>query len=360
MQKLDVIIVGQGIAGTMLAFKLWQEGKTFTVIDDDGAHSSRIASGIINPVTGRRFVKSWRVDALLALADQTYPAMEQLLNISCYEKINIQRKLHHHQDVETWMMRSEDPGYSYLHPDIQEIKKQDEVQFFGIIQNARLIHAAKLLTAFRQWLDHNKLLISGGFNYSELQVGEGILYRDIKADHLVFCEGWKILHNPFFKSLPIIPTKGERLLVAGEEKWTPRVYKDEFYIICLSPGQYWIGPTNEWDATHDEPTDDKKQILTRFLNERIGARYSISDHAAAFRPAAHDRRPVVGPHPFYPGLHVINGLGTKGYSLAPYCAATLYDSMYGESQPDHEMHWSRFKPHTGINTALMNVDTRSE
>ena len=51
----DYIIVGQGIAGTNLAFQLIDSGKSIMVIDQVNLNSSsRVATGIINPVTGRK------------------------------------------------------------------------------------------------------------------------------------------------------------------------------------------------------------------------------------------------------------------------------------------------------------------
>jgi len=53
------LIIGQGIAGTMVAQTLEKAGKSFLILEDDHAHSSSIvAAGTINPVTGRKYVKT--------------------------------------------------------------------------------------------------------------------------------------------------------------------------------------------------------------------------------------------------------------------------------------------------------------
>ena len=63
--NVDFIIVGQGLAGTLLAFALEEQGKTFCIVDDLNEYAaSRKAAGIINPITGRRYVKSWNYDEL--------------------------------------------------------------------------------------------------------------------------------------------------------------------------------------------------------------------------------------------------------------------------------------------------------
>ena len=71
--QIDILIVGQGICGTMLSWFLNKAGKSFLVIDDNNANTpSKVAAGIINPVTGRRFVYSWMIDIVMPFAAETY------------------------------------------------------------------------------------------------------------------------------------------------------------------------------------------------------------------------------------------------------------------------------------------------
>ncbi|HYD83061.1 MAG TPA: hypothetical protein VEA63_03390, partial [Opitutus sp.] len=73
----NLLIVGQGLAGTLLAWELERAGLTFEIADEGhGRAASRVAAGIINPITGQRLVKSWRVDALLPVARATFRAIE--------------------------------------------------------------------------------------------------------------------------------------------------------------------------------------------------------------------------------------------------------------------------------------------
>ena len=70
--QVDYLIIGQGICGTMLSWFLHKEGKTFLIIDDNNENaSSKIAAGIINPVTGRRYAYTWMIDEVMTFAVQT-------------------------------------------------------------------------------------------------------------------------------------------------------------------------------------------------------------------------------------------------------------------------------------------------
>src|SRR6188768_1512417 len=73
----EFVIVGQGLAGTALAWALLRRGRRVLVIDrEGGGSSSRVAAGLITPVTGKRLAKSWRWDELYPAAVAFYRAIE--------------------------------------------------------------------------------------------------------------------------------------------------------------------------------------------------------------------------------------------------------------------------------------------
>lgn len=73
----DFAIVGQGLAGTTLAWSLLRRGRSVVVLDAgrDGT-SSRIAAGLLTPVTGKRLAVSWRWDELYPAAVAFYRSVE--------------------------------------------------------------------------------------------------------------------------------------------------------------------------------------------------------------------------------------------------------------------------------------------
>ena len=88
----DILIAGQGIAGTLLGWELERAGIPFEIADAGHASAaSRVAAGIINPITGQRIVKSWRVDTLLPLARDTYRALEAELGVSLWHELRVRR-----------------------------------------------------------------------------------------------------------------------------------------------------------------------------------------------------------------------------------------------------------------------------
>ena len=66
------------------------------------------------------------------------------------------------------------------------------------------------------------------------------------------------------------------------------------------------------------------------------------DHKASVRPANIERRPFVGFHPTYKNIGILNGMGTKGCSLAPFFAKQLTGHLINEDQILPEADINRF------------------
>lgn len=70
------LLVGQGIAGTVLAHHFLQANIPFEIWDSPRHfNSSFAAGGIFNPVTGRKLEKTWMAEALF---DYLFPFYQQL------------------------------------------------------------------------------------------------------------------------------------------------------------------------------------------------------------------------------------------------------------------------------------------
>ena len=71
--QVEFLIIGQGISGTFLSYYLQKANRSFLVIDNQESNSaSRVAAGIINPVTGRRIVDTWMIGEILPFAWNAY------------------------------------------------------------------------------------------------------------------------------------------------------------------------------------------------------------------------------------------------------------------------------------------------
>ena len=86
MEETEVLIIGQGLAGTCLSWWLHQAGISFKIIDRPDLNSASMrAAGLINPITGRRLVKTWMIEELLPFAENMYREMGIFLGESLVE-----------------------------------------------------------------------------------------------------------------------------------------------------------------------------------------------------------------------------------------------------------------------------------
>ena len=90
--RADILILGQGLAGTMLASAFERGGISFAIADPGHARAATAAAaGIINPITGRRLVKSWKVETFLPLARSAFREIERVLGIPLWHEMRLRR-----------------------------------------------------------------------------------------------------------------------------------------------------------------------------------------------------------------------------------------------------------------------------
>ena len=108
----DYIIVGQGLAGSTLAYHLLERDKRVLVINrEDRTASSYIAAGLYNPITGRKMVKTWMADLLFPHLETFYETQEKILKGTFMHKMGIYRPFLSVAEENEWMGKSAMPDY---------------------------------------------------------------------------------------------------------------------------------------------------------------------------------------------------------------------------------------------------------
>ena len=350
MQSVDYLIIGQGLAGTWLSYHLLKLGKTLLVIDKFQENSaSNVASGIINPITGRKLVKSWQVDTLLPFAKQAYQELEKKLNQQFWYDKKIVWHIQDNALLNDFMGRSATLGYEKY---IGKIGRKTDLKGFtnslayAEIEQAAQVNTSKLIACYRKFLQKNDLLISEKMNYEELHLQENsVVWRDVKAKKVIFCEGYKMLENPFFNYLPLTPVKGEMLVIEAEhlELHEKMSKKKRFVVPWQKENQYWLGSSYIRKYKNELPTENERNMLTEDLKNMINVPYKILSHRAAIRPTNLHRKPFLGLHPKYKQLGIFNGLGTKGVSLSPFYAEHLVGFLENQKTLQNEVNIDRYK-----------------
>jgi glycine/D-amino acid oxidase-like deaminating enzyme len=336
----DVLIVGQGICGTFLSWWLEQKEVSFVVIDEQRPHTaSRAAAGLINPVTGRRIVRTWMIDELLSFAERAYGDLGETLQLPCLKQTQVVDFFPTAQMRLAFLQRfEEDTQYLQMPADDHSYEQLFRYDLgYGIIAPCYLADLPNLLPAFRQRLLQQGILVDAPFDHQSLVVEtQHIRYKDITASRIIFCDGIQSADSPYFSRLPFAPNKGEALIVdipdlssadAVFKPLIPTVFKKGMTLAPWTDSLYWVGSSYEWSFTDPGPTETFKQRTEALLKDWLKVSFRIVDHIASVRPATLERRPFVGFHPSYPVVGILNGMGTKGCSLAPYFAHQLVEHI---------------------------------
>lgn len=359
-KQVDVLIIGQGICGTFLSFELERAGLSYLIVDESRPFSaSRVAAGLINPVTGRRLVTTWMIDELLAFAREAYGQLGTLLGETFLEPVTVTDFFPTAQMRLAFLKRLEEDGMKenagagmgvagggYLHLPSNEYRWADYFHYelgYGVISPCYLVDMSGLIGCARKRLLERGELREEKFELGELKgagagsrveegmgarAGEGVRYRDIEAKRVIFCDGMESFNNPFFSRLPFAPNKGEVLIVdIPGLKPEPTIFKKGISLAPWHDGLYWVGSSYEWSFETDAPTIVFRERTEAVLKEWLMMPWRVVEHIASVRPATLERRPFVGFHPLHPAVGILNGMGTKGCSLAPFFARQLVENI---------------------------------
>lgn len=331
--KVDYIIVGQGIAGTTVAHTLIERGKKVLIIDEYNPNSSsNIAAGVVNPITGRKMVKSWMIDAILPFANQFYKKLEILLGTSFFHDKEILKIFSSEEDIELWKKRQRDVEYeNYLGDSIpvEEIHASINAPYgAGIIKQGCWLDVPEFTQASRNYFLQKNSLLNERFEYNLIKISEDkINYKQIEAKGIIFCEGYKAYLNPYFKKIPFSLAKGECFIIHSTALETTEILNKNIFVIPKGNHTYSIGSTFIWDDMEEVVTESGRTEVLEKFKKITSDDFTVIDEKAAIRPTMRDRRPVIGSHPEFKTLYVFNGLGTKGVSLAPYFADYFADYL---------------------------------
>jgi glycine/D-amino acid oxidase-like deaminating enzyme len=346
--QIDALIIGQGVSGTFLSYFLQQENKMVLVIDQPRTDApSRVAGGIINPVTGRRMVTVWLVEELFPFVWKTYNEIGNLLNVPVISQKTIIDFFPNPFMRESFLKRiSQQNDYVHSYPEQNDFNTFFNYEFgCGEIRPAYVAHLEVLLPAWKAHLKQQGNLREEIFDTAQLELSDDtIRYKDITARHIIFCDGALGGENPFFGQLPFAFNKGEALVVEIPGLPNQHIYKKSMLLSPMAQqDMFWLGTSYDWDFTDSNPTEAFREQAERSLQHWLKVPFKVMEHSAAIRPATVERRPFAGLHPVHRNVGLLNGMGTKGCSLAPFFARQLTDHILYNTGITAEADISRYK-----------------
>ncbi len=315
------LIVGQGIAGTVLAhhflsaaipFEIWDSPKHFK--------SSYAAGGIFNPVTGRKLEKTWLAEALFTYLFSFYESLEKTLHASFFHPMPLFRPFAN-AEMKSWLIARKDQiNHDYL-------DWTDE----GVwVKQAGWVDVASMLQSSTTYFREKGLYAERTFQPSDAANFAAV----------IFCDGFHGGQDPFWSVLPFLPAKGELLRFESEDPSADFILNKNGFVLPFTQGDFKVGATYRWDEFSQEPTESAREELIAKLGSMGIQEYTLLETYVGVRPATQDRRPFVGMLPNHYGI--FNGFGSKGVSLTPYFADAFVKELFGEKELSSEVSIRRY------------------
>lgn len=338
MKKVDYIIVGLGIAGVCFAETLLQKGKTFIVVEDRKNGATTTSGGVLNPTVLKRFTAAWNAPLFFEKALPFYNAISKRFGEQIITPIGIHRILNTIEEQNNWVVASDKPTLSsFICSEIQKNNNSSVKAPLGLgsVMGGALLKPAKIIKAYRTYLQQNKLLLSENFDYTLLEISKNsVVYKNHIASQVVFAEGANVANNPFFKvsvspegSKVFVGNKGEYVIFKSAALRLKEVLKGPVMIIPLGNDLYKVGASYGRDDFSEGITTKAKEEIIEKLKKMIVCDFEIVEQVSGIRPTVKDRKPLLGNFPENPRLYFLSGLGTRGLSMAPLLSEWLYTNI---------------------------------
>ena len=330
----NYIILGQGIAGSVLALEMIRRGLNFKVIDHPQlSSSSKIAAGLVNPIVLKRLKMVADAEKHLQHAENFYTHWQKQLHSEFYHKISISHFFSKQENQNEWMEKSAYPPFSnYLGEVIAKSPSNFKGDFvFGKMKNTAWLNSSKFLALVREFLQNNGQLISSEIKLEDLQ-------KDYPMEDIIICNGHLLRHHPRFKEV-FAATRGELLTIRTTEIPQEQIFHAGVFILPIGKNLFKVGASYHWDDLKDQGTEEGRKKLIYELEKMFSGNYEIIDHQAGIRPNIKDRKPILGTSENW---HVFNGLGSRGVLMAPYLATVMLDYLQGQGEIPAEYNIHRF------------------
>jgi glycine/D-amino acid oxidase-like deaminating enzyme len=295
----------------------------------DAVTSSKVAAGLVTPITGQRLALGWRVDEMLAAARPFYARIEEALGARFFHPRVVRRIFRSGEESALWEKRRHEPARQ---AHIARGWVPEAGVFGGCDFHGAHLDTVGYLTASREAFGRRGCLLEARLDPAAA--------ADWPARHVVFCQGFEGARNPFFDWIRWRAAKGEILTVrtSGLDRGT--IISAGQWIVPLEaplgagePGGSACpdessmlartGSTYDWDRLDTCPTAEARASLEAGFGALHARPFEVVAHQAAVRPIICESRAVIGVHPAREKLAFFNGLGSKGSLHAPVFARQL-------------------------------------
>jgi glycine oxidase len=357
--SFDVAVVGAGVIGLSVAWRVAQRGLSVVVIDrgEPGSGTSAVAAGMVAPIAEALSTEQPLMRLGLASA-RAYPefvaelsdasgadpgyldAGTLLVARDADEAEWLQRELAFRETVGLAVSRLRASAARRLEPALAPtLRLALEIPDDHAVDPRKLTAAlARALTRAGGELRTNTIV--DGLVAPDGRVVQGVAIQGgerIAAEHVVVAAGvWSpaLAGIPEDARVPIHPVKGQILRLydpSGPGLLTRVLRMTGGYVVPRGDGRYVLGATMEERGFDTTVTAGAVFELLRDAFELLPSvtELVIDELSAGLRPATPDNAPAIGPGAL-PGLHWATGHFRHGILLAPVTAQIVAAQLAGE------------------------------
>lgn len=311
------LIVGQGLAGSCLAWEFFRRDIPFEIVDKGSGGSSRIAAGMINPITGKNFQPSWRINEFHSPAVSFYKALERKTGASFWHPLPVVRLASSEKEWDKIIGKLEQPAVA------EWLSGETIAPPRGFSGAVTLKGGGRLDTS--AFMDATQRFFTNSGVHS-------ISKHDITARHpkRILCEGAIGLLDGQLG--PHRCAKGEILTLKADWDESHIRVGAGGWLVPIGNGLFRAGSTYEWHELDEIPTEHGGMRIIEIVEKLGGKSYEITEHVAGIRPILRRSEPLIGKNA--KGDWIFNALGSKGSLYAPGMARMLVDWIYEGKQPE--------------------------
>jgi len=327
------LIIGQGLAGSVLALELLQRGCEVTVLDDarEGG-ASRVAAGMFNPMSFRRIIPVWRADEVMQAMQLFYTGAEKTLGARFFHRVPLIRIFPNSAYAALWEQRI-DEGLQWITHG-PTLHSPVRAPFgCGLVPDAGYVDLPALLEALALQLKKTGRLHRTTVDLSRLQSDEhSVIYTDdalglrLPADAAILATGAFARNTALLGDLPLNTNKGEVLTVSTEAYREAATLNNGKWLLPIGEQRFRLGASYLPGAETLELTPTVREHLLEKAALMLDAELEVVEHRAGLRPTVSDRRPLLGATSQAKVYH-FNGMGTRGVLNAPLLARWMAEYL---------------------------------
>ncbi len=337
-EKLEppILIVGQGIVGSILALRCILRKIPFKIIDDGHKTSSSLAAaGLFNPFILKRRKLAWKAEEFMPEAMGFYHELNSLIQGSFFHDVGILRRIHNAEEYNGWTaMKGESfPFVGDIHPEIDICDQLESTFGFQEILSAGYVDTVEFLRAAKILFKDIGAYEQDVFEEEQLITEDTLSFRGVGYSKVIICTGYVAMNSPrLFPDLPFTPAKGHTMEIFCPDLKLDRIVNGPCFIIPKGRGCFRIGSTYSWQNFNEETETEETEKLKKMFESYCSLPYEVREVWAGVRPATKDRRPLIGTSDKDLRIWLLGGFGSRAIMTAPLLTKMFIDHLFHDAE----------------------------